>query len=641
MRFGVSYWLVIAIVLTAGDLLRAQNPNVAARLGYPQTIFYNGKIVTMNDASFEWKIGDVVQALAVRDDKILATGNNATVRELAGPTTKQVDLKGRTMIPSLIMTHEHPTDWVFIEPRAFKHVLPDDSQIISRWLPSVPAKEQIAMFDGVMREAVSKAKPGQWIRIIFNFGEDYQWAESMEDLFGKSITKVYLDQLAPNNPVTVKDGFIGSVANQMAVEEYRKVRADMDFYTTGRRGVEMDPARSLRMEKAGNLGRPLDPDGMLRGKLPVLADLLKAEMELWASYGVASFGSGPYAYSNLQALHLLDSQGRMPARFAWSYQGPKWDLETLRIMAGVMGHGTDHMWMMGAFSGSGSGCMSVPMKQEWLDARKKENPNYRGEQPCAFAPGTESRAINERIVESGLRLAAIHTGGDKDIDYFLDSIEEGSKKAGLTLEEIRAKRHAFDHSAGAPRPQQIPRIKNLGMSISMLNTILWETHRGASEIAKQYGIEYTNWVAPRATATKAGIMTSFEIDRPLPHKVWFFITKGMNRFNDRDKQTYGPGEKTDRIIQLKALTVWASWYMLKEKLMGTLEPGKWADYIILDRDFFTIPEDEIPKIKVLMTSVGGKIVHLAPDYAKEIGMPAVGPTTWMEPIPAGWEPKPY
>ena len=618
---------------------QAQNANVAARLGYPQTIFYNGKIVSMNDASFESKIGTVAEALAVRDDKILAMGSSADIRALAGPQTKVIDLKGKTMMPSLIMTHEHPTDWAFIEPRAFLHALPNDDVIISRWMPNVPPKQQIAMLDGMLKDAVAKAKPGQWIRIIFNWGPDYEWAAESEDLFPKSVTKEYLDQLAPRNPVTIKDGFIGSVVNQLAVEEYRKVREDMDFYTTGRRGVEMDPARSLRMERAGNISRPLDPDGMMRGRLPVLADILKNEMELWAVSGITSFGSGPYAFSNLQALHLLDQQGRLNTRFGWSYQGPKWDLETLRIMSGTLGHGTDHLWLIGAFSGSGSGCMSVPMRPDWIETQKKINPGYTGEERCTFAPGTESRMINERIVESGMRLAAIHTGGDKDIDFFLDSIEAGSKRAGLTIEQIRSKRHAFDHAAGAPRPAQIPRIKNLGMSISMINTILWETHRGASEIAKQYGIEYTSWVAPRNSVTKAGIMSTFEIDRPLPHKVWFFITKGMNRYNDRDKQVYGPGERTDRIIQLKALTVWAGYYMLREKLMGTLDPGKLADYIILDRDYFTIPEADIPNIKVLMTAVGGKVIHLTADYAKEVGMTAVGPTTWAEAIPTGWEPK--
>jgi predicted amidohydrolase YtcJ len=94
-------------------------------------------------------------------------------------------------------------------------------------MPNVPPKQQIAMMDGMLKDAVAKAKPGQWIRIIMNWGPDYEWAEESEKLFNKSVTKEYLDQLAPNNPVSVKDGFIGSVANQMAVEEYRKVRDDM------------------------------------------------------------------------------------------------------------------------------------------------------------------------------------------------------------------------------------------------------------------------------------------------------------------------------------------------------------------------------------------------------------------------------
>jgi len=619
----------------------SQQADVAATLGYPQLIVHSGKIVTMNDAGFTPNVGTIVQAMAIRDGKILATGTNAEIRRLAGPRTTQFDLKGRTVVPSFIMTHEHPTDWVFIEPRAFRRVFPNDDVIISRWMPNEPPRQQLAAFDGIVRDAVTKAKPGQWIRVIFNWGPDYEWAAEMETLFTRSITREYLDQLAPNNPVTVKDGFINSVVNAKAIEEYRKVREDLDFYTTGRRGVEMDPDRTRRAERAGNLGRPVDPDAMLRGKLPQLADLLAAEMELWASYGVTTVGSGPYSFANLQALHLLDQQGRMPGRFGWSYQGPKWDIETLRVLAGTLGHGTDHLWLIGAFSGSGSGCMTIPMRQDWIEQMRRENPSYTGESRCTFAPDTESRQINERIVESGMRLAAIHTGGDKDIDYFLDSIEEGSKRAGLTIEQIRSKRHAFDHSAGAPRPQQIPRIKHLGMMVSMLNTILWETHRGASEIARQYGIEYANWVAPRKSVSEAGIMTGFEIDRPLPHKLFFFITKGMNRYNDRDRQVYGPGERTDRITQIKALTVWAGYYMLRENLLGTLDPGKFADFIVLDRDFFTVPEADIPRINVLMTVVGGKTVHLAPALAAEFGTRPVGPTTWTESIPAGWEPKPW
>jgi len=58
--------------------------------------------------------------------------------------------------------------------------------------------------------------------------------------------------------------------------------------------------------------------------------------------------------------------------------------------------------------------------------------------------------------------------------------------------------------------------------------------------------------------------------RPLPHKILFFLTQGMNRYNDRDRKVYGPGERTDGVIQLKALTCWGAYYMLRENVMGTL-----------------------------------------------------------------------
>ena len=624
----------------------AQQADMAARLGYPQLIFYNGKIVTMDDASFESRVGTIAQAMSIRDGKILEMGTDAEVRALAGPQTRQVDLKGRTVLPSFIMTHEHPVDWAFTEPRGFRHVFPNDDVIISRWLPNLPAREQLALFEPTMREAVAKAKPGQWIRVIPNWGPDYEWAEQFSGprggFWSDSITKEYLDLLAPDNPVCISDGFTSAcMGNTKTVEEYRSVHPALDHYSTLRVGLPASEEVARRIERSGRLQRPANADVMLKGKIPELADVLKAQLELWASYGTTTFGGWWYAYSNLHAFHLLDSKGEMPARLALGHRGPAWDLETLRMLAGMMGHGTDHIWFVGAF-GSGGGCFSVSERAEWTEQRRDNRPSQdpRGD-GCSNAPGTHGYEMNVRIAESGLRFATMHTDGDKGIDYLMDAIEEGSRRAGITLEQIRAKRHAFDHGAGAPRPQQIPRIKNLGMMVSQLNTILWETHRGASVIAKQYGLEYTNWVVPRKSVTDAGIMSTFEIDRPLPHKVFFFITKGMNRYNDRDQMVYGPGERTDRITQLKALTVWGGYYVLREDLVGTLGPGKYADFIVLDRDFLTVPEADIPKIEVMMTVVGGKTVHLNASLASEIGMQPVGASTWTEPIPEGWEPKAY
>jgi predicted amidohydrolase YtcJ len=68
-------------------------------------------------------------------------------------------------------------------------------------------------------------------------------------------------------------------------------------------------------------------------------------------------------------------------------------------------------------------------------------------------------------------------------------------------------------------------------------------------------------------------------------------------------------EKIDRMTALKMFTRWAAEYVLRENVLGSIEPGKWADLIILDRDYMTIPENEMSKVQVLLTMVGGKIIH--------------------------------
>lgn len=616
-------FLLVAFLAASTGL--AQQIDIAGGLGYPQTIVYNGKIITMDDASFGPNVGTIVQAMAIRDGKVLSIGSNGAVRALAGPQTQQIDLKGRTVMPSFIMTHEHPTDWQFTWPQPFRHVLPNDDVIVSRWLPNEPPKQQLAKFEPVLREALSKAKPGQWVRVVFNRGPEYEWVDEMGSVFNGSIKKEYLDTLAPNNPVIIKDGFIGLVGNQRAVDEFLKVHAtaNNDDVTRGRaRPTDQEAARQAAQR--GSIGRPTEPDVMMRGKLPTLANMLKAEMQLWTAWGITTFGSSPYAFSNLQALHLLDQRGEMPTRFAWGYTGPSWDLETLRVLAGTVGHGTDNLWLVGAWGENGSGCMTV-------------KPRQGEEQECHFQPNSLGYEITSNIIKSGLRIATMHTGGDKDIDYMMDIIEQSSKEVGISLDEIRAKRHAFDHGGGAPRPDQIPRIKNLGMMASQNNTYLWKS--GASQIAKRYGIEYTSWVVPRKSMTDAGVMTTWEIDRPLSYKVFFFITKGMNRFHDGDQQVYGAGEKTDRFTQLKAMTRWGGYYVLREKRLGTLEKGAYADFIVLDRDILTVPDAEIAQIKVLMTMVGGKPQHLVSSLARDVGMQPVGPSTWNDPIPDGWVPE--
>ncbi|MFQ5982229.1 MAG: amidohydrolase [Woeseiaceae bacterium] len=581
----------------------AQSSEAAS--GYPDVIFHNAKIITMDDATFSSSPGTIAEAMAIRDDRILAIGSSKQTLSLAGPDTRRVDLNGRSVFPGFILTHEHPTDWAWTEPSALNHVFPEGNEHMVVHFLEGDAEEQLANWEDGLKKAVSNAKPGQWILFSSDWGSNF---EHMPELFPKflpQISRKRLDELAPDNPVRVKNSWVDGLVNTRALEEVTRVFPDQKIEGRGNRGPT---------------GRQLEPDVILYGKVDLNAELLKSQMELWAAHGVTVYGSSPYTIGNLNALRILDQQGRMPGRFAWSYTGPDLHYQTIRLVSALLGNGTDYLWNIGAHGErSGGTCTTLAASER---VKSQEN--------CRLEPGDDGRRVKEDIVRSGGRVAAMHSGGDKDIDHLLDVIEEQSAAAGLSLEEIRARRHAFDHASGAPRPDQIPRIKNLGMMVSMINTVIWENRTGydASYRLRNYGAEYIHLSVPRNSVTKAGIMNTQEVDRALPHFLFYNVWVGMTRYNSGLDLVLAPEEGTDLLTQLKALTIWGAYYVLREDRLGSLEPGKLADFVVLDRDLLSIPRDDIPNTKVLITVIGGKTIHLLPELASELNDAAVGPVTW-------------
>jgi len=568
--------------------------------------------VTMDDDTFNSSPGTIAEAIALRGDLILAVGSNDQVRSLAGPDTRLIDLRGRTVMPGFILTHEHPTDWAWTEPTALQHVFPEgNADIVIRFLQG-DADQQIASWETVLQEAVSVARPGQWILLSSDFGANFEHMPKLTTDFYRHVDMKRVDEIAPDNPVRVKNAWINGLVNTKGIEQISRIFPDK--FTgggSGERGPDGEQSAS---------GRLLEPDVMLHGKVNQNAELLRSEMELWLAHGVTVYGSAPYTMGNLKALSLLDQQGRLPGRFAWSYNGPNEHSDTYRLISALLGHGTDYLWNIGAQGQRVGGTCTTLSASERVKQQEE----------CWFNPGQPGRVVLEDIVRSGGRIAALHTGGDKDIDNLLDVIEEQSLAAGLTIEQVRERRHAFDHASGAPRPDQIPRIQRLGMMISMINTVLWENRTGynTSYRVRNYGEEYAHFAVPRQSVTRAGIMNTQEIDRALPHYLFYNLWVGITRFNEGCGRTFAPEEATDLVTQLKALTIWGAYYVLREEKLGSLEPGKLADLVVLDRDILSVPVDDIPDIKVLMTILGGKTVHLTGALADEIGTQPTGATTW-------------
>jgi predicted amidohydrolase YtcJ len=206
------------------------------------------------------------------------------------------------------------------------------------------------------------------------------------------------------------------------------------------------------------------------------------------------------------------------------------------------------------------------------------------------------------------------------MDFFLEIIEEGSRDAGMTPEQIRAKRHVIDHCTMSPRPEQYARIKELGITMSCANKYL----EGARDIVADYGERYLSWVAPVRSLIDAGIPTVWEMDthEAADHGTFHYLQVFVTR--EVAGGTWAPEQRIGRTVALKMATTWAAAYVLRENDLGTLEAGKKGDFVVLDRDYWQVPEREIHTVRPVMTVVDGHVRFLDRAWAPALDMAPVG-----------------
>jgi len=240
-----------------------------------------------------------------------------------------------------------------------------------------------------------------------------------------------------------------------------------------------------------------------------------------------------------------------------------------------------------------------------------------------------------KIIQNGGRLIGSHEFGDVDIDNIMALIQKASKDAGMTPEEIRSKRHTADHMQGWPRPDQIPTLKELGMIVGGTNLYIYQD---APRWMRDYGEKSLEMVVPRKKLIETGIMQGIEVDKPYeltPSTLFTYLSWSITR-KAQDGKVYAPLQRISREEALKTATIWPAYYVLKEKELGSLKPGRWADFLVIDKDYLTVPEDQIAGIHILMTQLGGKVVHLAPSLARELGTQPKGAAVELGGAPAQW-----
>ncbi|MBI4456673.1 MAG: amidohydrolase family protein [Acidobacteria bacterium] len=576
----------------------------------PDLIVVNGKILTLDENNwFQWPKtqygGRLVEAMAIQDDTIIAVGSNDEISKLAGPDTKKLDLKGRTVVPGFVDSHRHTTGY---RPQDFPQIQP------VRVPPSLD-KEVVrkGIFDAIKQE-VQKKKPGDWI-IVQPEGDVARQLILFED-----IKRADLDRAAPNHLLVLNE--VGSGPN-----------SQIRFNSAARKVIEKElPGFKFysdeTIKKDGvNLSGLVIKDVILQGKEAEYAESIKKliiETEL--PLGITTVATRIMRVP-LQALLILDAKGEMPYRHGWLFSdGSFYNGDGFyRRMPNTAGVGSKYLWSAGVQeevidSPSTGLCTTVPSKNAVLTERHKRA----GINTCFLENDPVMRATVKDQIQFQ-RPTGYHNSGDKTTDLMLKIIEEVQQETGMTDQQIRDKRIAFEH-LHLIRPDQYAKLKKYG--IIMCNGTNYMSANlnpnRPDNVAQNYGEEYLKWQMPAKGFIDAGVIT---INNEMYPNAIDSLSKVVTREACFTPRLPGEGEigiekciliapeqKVDRITALLMSTKWPAYYLLRENKIGSLEVGKWADFAVMDRDYLTIPDKEIGKLTVLMTVIGGKVVYASADF---------------------------
>ena len=562
-------------------------------------VIVDGKVATVDENMTE------VEAIAIKNDLIMALGTTDEILQLVGPDTKRLDAQGKTVLPGIVDAHWHLTGFLvedFPEVGEARVQVPPsaDRQVIKR--------ESLEL----LRKKVQEVEPGAWILL------DPQGDEARKLILFEEITSADLDRAAPNNPVLLTAQ--GGIPSQLLLSGKAREIMEEDFP-----GFKRLTDRQVK-GVGTDLGAVVVKDLMLKGTDKRYAESLrKLIIRSGPPSGKTTAGSR-VVRTSLNAYSILDRQGRLPIRFGWFYgESPFFDPPGFyRRWPDISGIGSNHLWNIGVGDeltdspATGLCTTLTPINPALRERWRRSNLD-----PCFLTIPAMRETVKDQIQYG--RGVEYHAGGDRSIDLVLEIIEEIRSETGMTVEEIREKRLTLEHSL-LVRPDQYAKLKeyDITMTLAAGHMRRHDNEAWVSNIPKNFGEEYLKWHQPAKSMFDAGIRTIIAESGTDPWGAMEMFIIREACFTARLPEegdvgiekcrTITPEERIDRVTALKMHTVWPAHYMLKENEIGSLEIGKWADVIVIDRDFFTIPETEISDIQVLLTILGGDIVYASPEF---------------------------
>lgn len=559
MRSKVLLWAAALALLVRADIgLSAEHADY---------VFRHGKVVTV-DADFR-----IAQAIAVRGNRILAVGTDQEIAALIGPRTRVIDLAGRTLVPGLIDSHLHAS-----------------MGAANEFAVSLRGVRSIADIQARIAQRVAQVKGGEWI------SASGDWHESQIEE-GRLPTRHEIDAVAVNNPVIVPRGGHVAVANSRAL-----ALAGLDKNS-------VDPAggvivRDKEREPTGVLVE--GPAVMLvRRFVPALTDAQRVRgLELYTAKlraaGITAIVDPGATPADLAAYAELRRTGKLQLRVStllWA-RGLA-DVQTLAPTITSF-NGDDWLRVAGYKTGVDGGIEAAYLHQPYeIVPGEQENPQFVGK--FLLPPGGEDEFKRMLLQAARSRLQMqVHVVGDAAVDRLVAVLGEVDRE--ISIAELRwVIVHAF-----LPTPDALKRIKELGLYVTVQDQPVAMGHN----MVRYWGQERAARAIPIRSMLQAGIPVGGGTDAPIvDHSPFVSMGWMVTRATLPKGDVLGAQEAISREDALRAYTIGSARIKSMEDRIGSLEPRKLADLVVLSQDLLSVPPDDIRHIRSVLTMVDGKVIH--------------------------------
>ncbi|KQQ47783.1 hydrolase [Duganella sp. Leaf126] len=568
------------------------------------TIYRNGYIYTV-DAN-----DSVQQALAVRGGRIVYVGDDAGAARLQGRRTTVIDLGGKMLMPGLVDGHLHPQS--------------GGSRLLNcslDYLPLTVAQFQQriqACLDSDVR--LGKGDPQRWLVVV-------NWFQQGMLPDGVTTSAATLDALKTDRPILVRSSF----GHSLQLNSKGIAVAGITVATP-------DPAGGKIARDAGGQATGLLEDAAQDLAMNLLPPLTVAEnlaasakaLEAMRRQGITSFLDAYTDPETMTAFTTLQRQGKLTARAHFAVlidldkgntpqravaellkQKKQFDQGPTRVAPSLQVRHAK-LFMDGVISAPAfTGAMLAPY---WVNKGTEQQPDWQpgsSNGPATYFSQAALRSTLDVLARAGID-PHLHVDGDRAVREALDAVAwlRGTP-AGKQVRPALAHDEIVD-------PADYPRFAQLDVTPVLSFQWAKPAPDTLGALKPYMGPQRYRLVQPQSALLDAGARIAYGSDWPVdPLDQWFALKVGVTRTAAPDAGAEYAGRLGDtpglpRAAVLRAITLNAAYTLRQERLTGSLEAGKLADLIVLDRNFFTIPAEDIANIKVLQTVVGGKVVYQSP-----------------------------